>query len=653
MAVLKCTVCGGELEVNADLSVGVCKFCDSTIIIPKALDRKGNLYNRATFLRQNNEFDKAAAVYEDILKEDNDDAQAHWGLLLSRFGIEYVTDPNTQEKFPTCHRTQPEPILSDVDYLAALKYADAAARRVIEEEGKRLYDLQQRIIEISKNEPPYDIFICYKETDASGNRTEDSTLAQELYYELVKREYRVFFARKTLEGKLGAEYEPVIYAALHSARVMIVLGTRPEHFSAVWVRNEWSRFCKLAQSSQKVIIPAYRGMSPYELPAELAPFQAQDMGKIGFLQDLTDGVERCLRGEMQERKAQRAAEASSTASCARLLERAQTYLKLKDFSTAKEQYITLTKEYPEEYLGWWGLIVCETVDFSVPPPAENQFERWFGYAKQLSAPEDFLPLEKTYVEYYSRMAGQAADKEMDAVDVQISEYKSRIDVLQSEINHARQKIAEEDLQLREQTSGYQENIYHAKTTIEDCRHLLDVRKFKRIVCIVLLVLLVIGFLLAFGVWSDSPKEKQDGLYLFLFCFAILGILFSTRNLKGTKGRLTYQISDALKTVTENEQSVASAKADHAEKLQRINRDIEADTLRIKNYQKKIDDCTAYLALGKDKAAALWLARECAAAAREQSQDEQAAKLRAAVFSEEDVNAPDESAGEEQEPSDAE
>ncbi len=37
MAVLKCNVCGGELEVNADMSVGICKYCDSVITIPKEI----------------------------------------------------------------------------------------------------------------------------------------------------------------------------------------------------------------------------------------------------------------------------------------------------------------------------------------------------------------------------------------------------------------------------------------------------------------------------------------------------------------------------------------------------------------------------------------------------------------------------------------
>jgi hypothetical protein len=42
---------------------------------------------------------------------------------LCRYGIEYVEDPRTHERVPTCHRTQYEPILTDADYLAALENA--------------------------------------------------------------------------------------------------------------------------------------------------------------------------------------------------------------------------------------------------------------------------------------------------------------------------------------------------------------------------------------------------------------------------------------------------------------------------------------------------------------------------------------------------
>ena len=112
------------------------------------------------------------------------------------------------------------------------------------------------------------MFICYKETDNVGNRTVDSVLAYDLYNELTKEGYKVFFSRITLEDKIGTAYEPYIFAALNSAKIMIVLGTKPEYFNATWVKNEWSRYLTLAKKSngKKILIPAYKDMDPYDLP---------------------------------------------------------------------------------------------------------------------------------------------------------------------------------------------------------------------------------------------------------------------------------------------------------------------------------------------------------------------------------------------------
>ena len=441
MPVLKCPVCGGELEVNSDLTVGVCKFCDSTIVIPKELDRKGNLYNRAVFLRQNNEFDKAVATYEDILKEDNSDAEAHWGLVLSKYGIEYVTDPRTNQHVPTCHRTQAQSILSDPDYLAALEYSDSEVQRVIGKEAKRISEIQTKILEISRKEPPYDIFICYKESDEFGNRTEDSILAQELYYELVKKGYKVFFARKTLESKIGTEYEPVIYAALNSAKVMIVLGTKPDNFNAVWVRNEWIRFMRMErEDSDKTIIPAYRGMSPYELPTELSSLQSQDMSKIGFMQDLTDGIERCMRGETRKEAIEKETSDNTygAASLERLLQIAETYLKLNDYSEAEEIYKRITKEYPESYTGWWGLIICSTDNLSRASSSQSDVDKWFDYVKTLCVEFEYSSIECQYVDYLKLVAEVDAWFKINTINATIRDCENNIADEQQNINQAEQ-----------------------------------------------------------------------------------------------------------------------------------------------------------------------------------------------------------------------
>ena len=296
MAIIKCKMCGGDIEISADKTFGTCEYCGSTMTLPKTDDdQRLSLFNRGTHLRRNGEFDKAAAIYERLIGENDADAEAHWNLLLCRYGIEYVQDPVSGERIPTCHRASFDSILNDVDYQAALKYSDGVARSLYEKEAQRIASLQKDILAISQKETPFDVFICYKESDENGKRTKDSALAQDIYYQLTDAGYKVFFARITLEDKLGQEYEPYIFAALHSAKVMVVVGTKPEYLNAVWVKNEWSRYLALMRTDRsRLLIPCYRDMDPYDMPEELSMLQSQDMGKIGFIQDLIRGVKKVV-----------------------------------------------------------------------------------------------------------------------------------------------------------------------------------------------------------------------------------------------------------------------------------------------------------------------------------------------------------------------
>ena len=296
MAIIKCKMCGGDIEISADNTFGTCEYCGSTMTLPKTDDdQRLSLFNRGTHLRRNGEFDKAAAIYERLIGENDADAEAHWNLLLCRYGIEYVQDPASGERIPTCHRASFDSILNDVDYQAALKYSDGVARSLYEKEAQRIAALQKDILAISQKETPFDVFICYKESDENGKRTKDSALAQDIYYQLTDAGYKVFFARITLEDKLGQEYEPYIFAALHSAKVMVVVGTKPEYLNAVWVKNEWSRYLALMRTDRsRLLIPCYRDMDPYDMPEELSMLQSQDMGRIGFIQDLIRGVKKVV-----------------------------------------------------------------------------------------------------------------------------------------------------------------------------------------------------------------------------------------------------------------------------------------------------------------------------------------------------------------------
>ena len=289
-------MCGGDLNASNVESVLACEYCGTTQTIPTSRDEEvTNLFNRAEILRKKCDFDKAEGVYERIVEIDPNESEAYWGLILCKFGIEYVTDPQTSKRIPTCHRTSYDAIVTDEYYLEALKHADVVQKSVYEKEAAEIDRIQKRILAVSSREEPYDVFICYKESDATGRRTRDSVLASEIYHELCNEGFRVFYAAITLEEKLGEEYEPYIFSALNSAKVMLVVGTKPEYFNAVWVKNEWSRFLKIIKRDRsKKIIPCYRDMDAYDLPDEFSHLQAQDMSKLGFVNDLVRGIKKII-----------------------------------------------------------------------------------------------------------------------------------------------------------------------------------------------------------------------------------------------------------------------------------------------------------------------------------------------------------------------
>ena len=181
MAIFKCKMCGGTIEFNEGDTIGVCDSCGTKQTLPRLdSDRKANLYDRANHFRRNNEFDKAMSIYENILNEDQSDAEAYWSIMLCRYGIEYVEDPATHRRVPTVNRAQFTSIFDDEDYKSALKNADALQRSIYEDEARTINEIQKGILEISAKEEPFDVFICYKETDANGRRTPDSVLATDL-----------------------------------------------------------------------------------------------------------------------------------------------------------------------------------------------------------------------------------------------------------------------------------------------------------------------------------------------------------------------------------------------------------------------------------------------------------------------------------------
>lgn len=375
MSVFKCKMCGGTLNAAAGKNVCQCEYCGTLQTLPHTRDDIiANLFNRANALRIKSDFDKALEVYESIVEKTPDDPEAYWGMVLCKFGIEYVDDPATGNKVPTCHRTLLESVLTDVDYASALQYAEPQSRELYEYEAAEIDRLQKEIINIVRSEEPFDVFICYKEKDENGKRTKDSVIANDIYYQLTQEGFKTFYAAITLEDKLGKEYEPYIFAALQTAKVMLVIGTQPEYFNAPWVKNEWSRYLKIIKADRnKLLIPCYRDMDAYDLPEEFSHLQAQDMSKIGFMNDVIRGIKKLVSADnnISERIAVPKRRASSFDED-KMLKRINIFLSDHDFESAEEYCETILDNDPECAQAYLAKFLAE---YSCSQPSEIYSEK--------------------------------------------------------------------------------------------------------------------------------------------------------------------------------------------------------------------------------------------------------------------------------------
>ena len=400
MAVLKCKMCGGDLNIVEGETVAVCEYCDTKQTVPTVdNEKKMTLFSRANRLRAACEFDKAAGIYENIVSKFPEEAEAYWGLLLCKYGIEYVDDPATGRKIPTCHRSSFDSIMDDENFEQVMENSDPVARKVYREEAKTIEDIRKGILEVSSKEEPYDIFICYKETDENGERTIDSVLAQDIYDMLTEHDYRVFFARITLEDKLGQEYEPYIFAALNSAKIMLAIGTDYEYYNAVWVKNEWSRFLQLmTHDSKKTLIPCFKNLDAYDIPKEFVRLQAQDLGKIGAMQDLLRGIQKLIpKNKPQATVIEKTIVTSNEISdrTTPLLERAYMFIEDGEWDNANDYFERVLDIEPKKSQAYLGKLLVEYKCHSLQEliGSDNKYDESNNYSKIIRFGDDDLKKE--------------------------------------------------------------------------------------------------------------------------------------------------------------------------------------------------------------------------------------------------------------------
>lgn len=290
----RCKNCGAPLTVSNHSRTVECDHCGSVFELDDNRSQFVNLYAQGDDAWGRKDFDEAIKAYQQIVDEDYAQSEAHWGVAMCRYGIAYELDPIKYVEMPTCNRINRDSILNDKNYLAAVKYAGERAKAVYTQRAQEIDRISKEFLKIVDKEKPYDVFISYKRTDAEGRRTIDSQIAKKLYLFLTEQKINVFFAEETLRDVGGERYEPYIFAALNSAKVMILFGSCKEHINATWVKNEWRRFLILSENDpKKVLIPVFIGRDPYQImPQELLSIQAYDAASPVFHEEITENIKK-------------------------------------------------------------------------------------------------------------------------------------------------------------------------------------------------------------------------------------------------------------------------------------------------------------------------------------------------------------------------
>ncbi len=313
MANYKCIRCGKEISYDNGQTVKVCDCCGNKLVLPmmtsEAVERK---YASAIDSFREGKFDEASETCKEILKLQGRDPVGHWIHALCEYGVVYRKDLASGEWVFDITRNRSVNVDQVKHLVAAVKLSrDNLQWEVLFNGVERLEEVRKEsekptVVsepnnettqpetikeetvepeEIKPKDKPHkkmncDVFVSYKQTDNETNKnTNDALHAEELYRMLRDNGYHVFYAPVVLQGKLGEKYKPYLQGAIDAARIMIVLGTKPEHFVAPWIRSEWEQFLELMDNEGgRLLIPLIDQMNPDDLPDALRQMQTMTMG---------------------------------------------------------------------------------------------------------------------------------------------------------------------------------------------------------------------------------------------------------------------------------------------------------------------------------------------------------------------------------------
>lgn len=354
MQKLVCDTCGGKIDM-VDAHHGICINCKSRYFFDSNLSTEvENMLRDANKDLRMNDYDRAIIGFEDVLKNDKNNPEAHFGLFLAEFGIRYE-DKGLSRRIPTLDRFNEQSVYDNENYQNAVKYATSEhLKKSYKEQADEIEGIRLEIAKLVKECDNFDVFICYKKStleapDDPDKTTPEQKRARQVYNELFRQGYKVFFAEETLHNDpkyAGMKFEPVIFNALHTSKVMLLFTSRKEHTVATWVKNEWSRYLKLIRDGEKaagsLITICVNGFNPGQLPPELNDSQALEDKDLNFFNSLMNRVQHFVNSYIAKSSLSRKEFKQKDLTSTKAIEREK--LEKRKFAKTQEVVISATEE---------------------------------------------------------------------------------------------------------------------------------------------------------------------------------------------------------------------------------------------------------------------------------------------------------------------
>jgi alpha-tubulin suppressor-like RCC1 family protein len=301
----------------------------------------------------------ALTYYSRILKVDATETEAHWGYLLSKYGVEVSQEAATLNQI-FFHRLEHSSFIEDPSYEKMITYCPAEARYYYEGLSRKIETQHSKMLEISRQTGIFDIYVnCVEEPGTAGYM-----LANQVGKALDEAGYRVFLPATMLNGLSPEEKNLREMAVAEKATAMIVVVTPGTPTENIRYQAVWKRFLAYRhQDAGRKMLSVYRDMQPEELPLELQPLQSLECGGMNFQDTVLKEINRMFG--RQDRTAGLTREILDT------LRKGEELLNRGEYEKAAENFRRVRELDAEESEAHWGLILAATENLKKPVISES------------------------------------------------------------------------------------------------------------------------------------------------------------------------------------------------------------------------------------------------------------------------------------------